>query len=95
MAISIHQTPDTYTPSDNPVVWTFSSDKTAEDNFVYLVEVYINNVQVATELVFPDSGIYGRFDASAYCSNAVGTPTISSDLVTDANNYAKLDEGHR
>lgn len=86
MAVTIHQTPDDYTPSDNPVVWTFSSDQTAQANFVYAVKVYINNVQVATELVFPDNGIYARFDASGYTSNNCNTPTIGTSLLADAEN---------
>lgn len=90
MAVTIHTTPDTYTPSDNPVVWTFSSDQTAQDNFVYIVSVYVNDSLVANELRFPESGIYSRFDASSYASNNCNTPTISSSLYADAANYCTV-----
>lgn len=88
--ITIHDTPDSFMPSDNPVVWTFSSDQTAQANFVYAVLVFINDTQVATELVFPENGIYGKFDASGYASNNCNTPTIGSDLLADADNYCKV-----
>lgn len=87
MSVTIHQTPQDFTPSDNPIVWTFSSNQTAQTNFVYIVKLYINNVQVATEMVSPDNGIYARFDASAWCQNRCQPPTISQDIIVDANNY--------
>lgn len=90
MAITIHQTPESYTPSDNPVVWTFSSDQTAQPNFVYVVKVYINDTQVATDLVSPTSGINAYYDASWVASVNCSTPTISDDFVIDANNYCRV-----
>lgn len=90
MSVTIHQTPASYTPSDNPVVWTFSSNQTAQPNFVYIVKVYINNVLVKNEMVFPENGIYAKYDASDWTSNACSLPTISADLVVDANNYCQV-----
>lgn len=90
MAVTIHNTPQEYTPSDNPVTWTFSSDETAQANFVFLVEVYINGVLKANELVFPESGIYAHFDASAYASNACNIPVINSELMEDAANNNEI-----
>lgn len=90
MAVTIHNTPQLFTPSDNPVNWTFSSDQTAQPNFVFLVEVYVNAILTANELVFPDNGINGRFDASSYASNACVVPTISSVFIEDANNNAEI-----
>ena len=90
MAVTIHNTPQSYTPSDNPVTWTFSSDETAQANFVFLVEVYINGVLKANELVFPESGINAHFDASAYASNACNIPVLSDSLMEDAANNAEI-----
>lgn len=87
MAVTIHQTPESYTPSDNPVVWTFSSNQTAQDNFSYIVQVFINDVQVAEDQVYPESGIYAKYDASQYTSNACSIPLISDDIVYGAQNY--------
>jgi len=90
MALTIHQTPDNYTPSDNPIIWTFSSDETTEPNFVYAVKVYINDTQVATDLVFPTNGIYAYYDASWIASTNCQPPVISSDILADASNYCKV-----
>lgn len=90
MAVTIHQTPESYTPSDNPIIWTFSSDQTAQPNFVYAVKVFINDVQVATDLVFPTNGINAYYDASWVASVNCQHPTISTDLVVDAANYCTV-----
>lgn len=90
MAVTIHQTPESYTPSDNPIIWTFSSDQTAQPNFVYAVKVFINDVQVATDLVFPTNGINAYYDASWVASVNCQPPTISTDLVVDAANYCTV-----
>jgi hypothetical protein len=90
MAVTIHQTPKSFNPSDNPVVWTFSSDQTAQPNFVYVVQLYINDTLVANELAFPENNINARFDASGYASNACSIPTIGDDLIADAANYCEV-----
>ena len=92
MAITIHDTPQTYTPSDNPVVWTFSSNQTAQNNFAYLVDVYINDTLVAeSELIFPEDGIYARFDATNFASNNCDQPSlITGALVGNADNYCQV-----
>lgn len=90
MAVTIHQTPESFTPSDNPIVWVFSSNQTAQNNFYYLIKVYVNDTLAGNEVYFPESGIYSRFDGSAYASNACNTPSISSDLLADAANYCEI-----
>lgn len=90
MAVNFHQNPESYTPSDNPIIWTFSSDQTAQPNFVYAVKVFINDTQIATDLVFPTNGIYARYDASWAASVNCQPPAISTDLVVDANNYCTI-----
>lgn len=87
MAVTIHDSPQSFMPSDNPINWTFSSDQTAQPNFSFLIEVYIGGVHVANELIFPDNGIYGRFDASSYTAQNCDSPIISDSFFTDANNY--------
>lgn len=90
MAVTIHTTPEDFTPSDNPVQWTFSSDQTAQANFIYKVDLYINDTLVARELIQYESGIYAKFDASGYASNYCNTPQISQDAAVDANNYCTV-----
>ena len=90
MAITIHQTPKSYTPSDNPVVWTFSSDNTDQDNFVYLVQLYVNDVTHKVYLIYPESGAVAKFDASSVASNVTKQPVLSDLVYQDAQNYAEL-----
>lgn len=90
MAVTIHQTPDDFTPSDNPVVWTFSSDMTDEDNFVYLVQVYVNDVTHSINLIYPESGSVARFDASSIASYVTQQPALTDLVFQDAENYARI-----
>lgn len=66
MAVTIERQPDPYTPSDNPVTWTFYSDQFAQANFAFLVEVYVNGVLNSQHYpVFPEvDDDTGHFDAS-------------------------------
>lgn len=94
MAVTIHQSPQGYTPSDNPVVWVFSSNQTAQANFSYLVEVYINgNLDSQNGPIFPTSGINAWFDAHEITSRSCVPPVIqdnSDDPIVDAENYCEV-----
>jgi hypothetical protein len=54
MAVTILQNPQPYTPSDNPVTWVFSSNQTAQANFSFIIEVYVNAVLIGRYLRFPE-----------------------------------------
>jgi len=90
MAVTIHQTPEAFTPSDNPVVWTFSSDQTAQSNFYYQISIYIDDALVAEEQIFPESGIYAKYDASDWASNSCNRPTTSTAMEADAANTCEV-----
>lgn len=64
MAVTIITNPNEYTPSDNPIVWTFSSDETAQPNFRFIVEVYVDGALDSSHEVYPEVGNRGHFDAS-------------------------------
>jgi hypothetical protein len=64
MAVTINNSPTTYTPSDNPIIWRFSSDETAQPNFRFIVEVYVNTLIYSTHDVFVERSNYAHFDAS-------------------------------
>jgi hypothetical protein len=87
MAVTIHQSPQPFTPSDNPIVWVFSSNQTAQANFSYLVSVYINGALDSDNIVFPEDGIYAEFDASGIVSRNTQAPVISQEPIEDAQNY--------
>lgn len=88
MAVTINQQPTVfYLLSGNPIIWVFSSDQTAQPNFSYYVEIYIDLVLNSSHQVFPESGIYGKFDASQIAESELTAPNYT-DLITgaDANN---------
>ena len=83
MAITFHTQPQVFTPGSNPVVWTFSSDETAQANFSYIVEVYVNSILHSTHQVFQQSGIYAKFNASEIMRGLLSSPLITDgSLVT-------------
>lgn len=89
MAITLIQSPQAFTPSDNQVVWTFSSNQTAQPNFIFVIKIYINDALIGNEVVFPN-GIYGKYDGSHHTSNYCDLPTISGNLAEDAANYCRI-----
>ena len=83
MAITFHTQPQVFTPGSNPVVWTFSSDETAQVNFSYIVEVYVNSILHSTHQVFPQNGIYAKFNASEIARGLLSSPLLlDGTLVT-------------
>lgn len=90
MSVTIHDQPKDYTPSGNPVNWTFSSDQTFQANFSFLVEVFVDTVLQGRHDVFPDNGIFGRYDASSYAERFTSAPVIVTTLSDDAGNNASI-----
>ena len=77
MAVTIEQSPSTdFVLSGNPIIWVFSSNQTGQVNFSYYVEVYVDGVLNSSHQVFPESGIYGKFDASQIAESELTAPTI-------------------
>ena len=64
MAITLHSEPQFFQPACNPYIWVFSSNQTAQPNFSFIVELYVDFVLVSTHQVFNESGSYAKFDAS-------------------------------
>jgi hypothetical protein len=87
MAVTIHQQPDNYSISGNPLVWVFSSNQTGQANFSFVIEVRINGVLTETHKVFPESGIRAHFDASDVAERNADTPTLADTYLYDANDY--------
>ena len=80
MAVTFATIPASYSPSDNPLKYTFSSNQTAQANFSYKVKTYLNGILVSTDKVFPESGIYAHFDASTIVRYLMPQPTIGTAL---------------
>jgi hypothetical protein len=99
MAVTIHSEPFPYVLSDNPIIWTFSSDQTAQANFSYIVELYINGSLNSTHRVFPTNGIYANFDAKKYVSintpsPRVDNPAPSQDAFNNVTAYIIVRENY-
>lgn len=87
MAVTIQTEPQTYTPSDNPVTWTFSSDQTAQANFYFQVDVRINAVLHSSHRIVPEVGSYAHFDASEIARASCSPPERGqTSLLADASN---------
>lgn len=97
MSVTIEANPDVYTPSDNPIVWRFSSDQTAQPNFSYIVEIYVDGTLDSSHQIFPEVGIYAHFDASEKMTAKVPAPvigqtTVTTDAVNNREIYIKVFE---
>ena len=101
MAITITQTPDKYTPSDNPIVFVFKQPLTdgvdTKYNVSFVIETYVNGAEIGTFEVFPElstSDHYGKIDLSdkvrAYINNhSVSNSTASPVFLYDTQNYVE------
>ena len=101
MAVTITQTPDKFTPSDNPIVYAFKQPLTISGNPKYnvsfVVKVFIGVAEIGTFEIFPEiitSDFFGKIDLSdkirGYItnhsvSNSIGSPTF----LYDTQNYVK------
>lgn len=90
MAVTIHQEPKTYNPSGNPLMWVFSSDQTAQSNFSYLIEVYVNGNLIERNKVFPESGIYARWNGTAVAEKYCSLPVRPNAAQGDASNHEQM-----
>ena len=90
MAITIHTTPLQFSPSDNPLTFTFSSNQTAQANFSYIVSTYLDNVKVGEDRVFPESSTRGHYDCSPIVRGLMPSPTFGTALWQDSQINAEL-----
>jgi hypothetical protein len=84
MAVVIDQSPQSHTPSDNPIVWVFRSDQTTQANFYFGVTVYINGGVHSFHEIVPEQGIYGKFDASEIVNALTTHPALFAPIGTIA-----------
>ena len=101
MAVTITQTPDKYTSSDNPIVYVFKQPLTVSGNTKYnvsfVVETFVNGAAIGTFEVFPElstSDHFAKIDLSdkvrAYITNhSVSNSTASPTFLYDTQNYVE------
>lgn len=92
MAVTIYNQPQAIAPAGNPLVFTFSSDQTAQDNFSFIVELYIDSSLVLTQQVFRQFNALSRIDVSqaveAYIRNSVPTTSLELNATDSMVTYA-------
>ena len=104
MAVTIIQTPDKFTPSDNPIVYAFKQPLTVSGNPKYnvsfVVKVFIETAEIGTFEIFPEligaTDYFGKIDLSdkirGYITNhsvsAVGG-SASLPFLYDTQNYVE------
>jgi hypothetical protein len=92
MAVTIYDEPQLIAPAGNPLVFTFSSDQTAQDNFSFIVELYIDSTLVLTQQVFRQFNTLSRIDVSqaveAYIRNTIPTTNLELDATDSMVSYA-------
>jgi hypothetical protein len=88
MAITIYDQPQAISPAGNPLVFTFSSDQTSQDNFSFIVEIYINGQLRVTQEVFRQFNTLGRIDVSEAVQSTLESPLIVDGTLTTFYNTA-------
>ena len=98
MAVTINQTPSNWSPSDNPLMFRFSSTQTAQPNFSYIVETYYNSLKVSEDRLFVEVGNYAHIDVSPIVKNLLNTPQqtipLFGNAATNGSIYVKVIENY-
>ena len=82
MAVTIYDEPQLISPAGNPLMFTFSSDETGQDNFSFIIEVYVNSVLHSTHQVFRQFGTLSKFDCSGILASTLSSPLIVDGTLT-------------
>jgi hypothetical protein len=86
MAITIYDEPQLIASAGNPLVFTFSSNQTAQPNFSFVVEVYIDGQLRLTQEVFRQFNTLGRIDVCEAVQSVVANPEITTAIEYNATN---------
>ena len=82
MAVTIYDEPQLISPAGNPLMFTFSSDETGQDNFSFIIEVYVNSALHSTHQVFRQFGTLSKFDCSGILASTLSSPLIVDGTLT-------------
>ena len=71
MAITVYNTPASYAPAYNQMIFTLSSNNSAQPNFRYIADIYVNGSSDYTRLEVGKNpaNSYGTFDVSGIIQN--------------------------
>ena len=82
MAVTIYDEPQLIAPAGNPLVFTFSSNQTAQPNFSFVVELYIDGTLRLTQEVFRQFNTLGRIDVSEAVQSTLTSPLVVDGTLT-------------
>lgn len=84
MAITYQQQPTAQSiqSTDNPIVFQFSSNQTAQPNFCFIVETMLNGIVVSTDKVFPERGNRAHWDAGKIAMSQVKPTLRTTGLIS-------------
>lgn len=87
MSININNTPLLIAPAGNPLTFTLESSETGQDNFSFVVELYINGSLRLTSKVFRQSDVYSRINVQEAVQASLTTYDLFDDLYFDATSF--------
>ena len=82
MAVTIYDEPQRFSSAGNPLMFTFSSDETAQDNFSFIIEVYVSGSLHSTHQVFRQFNTLSKFDCSGILASTLSSPLIVDGTLT-------------
>jgi hypothetical protein len=93
MAITVQNSPASYTSAHDALWHVVSSNNSSQTNFKYVFDILVNSTVVATVKNFPDSGGYGVFDAGAIVRNYItsGFSSSGASLLQYSDSFLHVD----
>lgn len=85
MAITINQSPQEFTMSDNDLVWVWTSNQFTQPNFVFEVDLVVDGNIIATDQIFPRSGGTAMINYKELVAPLFNDPIINTDIGTQAD----------
>jgi hypothetical protein len=93
MAITIEQTPDTFSPVYNPIIFVVSSDNTSESNFSYIFDLYYDGtLQTRHRMPANPSNGLGKIDVRRILESQIthDIEVSTSGWAQNTNSYKKF-----
>lgn len=90
MAVTITQEPSAYSPSGNPLRYTFNSDQYTQANFSFIVETYVNGAKVREERVFLERTNTAHIDISETVDALLSPPAVIEDFNSESGTTADI-----
>lgn len=96
MPVTFTQTPQVYTPSNNPIMYVFAYDHNIDEyNHVFKISVSVDSVLIGTFEYYPTLNAVAKYsgyiDVSNIVKSYINKPSTSqSTIVADASNYGNI-----